>query len=57
MDYLQNINYFKSMAAKTQAIIVKSTTKVSRPGVHSKTKTSKIKTSKIYKKKYKGQGK
>jgi hypothetical protein len=29
---------------------------VSRPGVHSKTKTSSIKTSKLYKKAYKGQG-
>jgi len=28
-----------------------------RPGVHAKTKTSKIKRSKNYKKKYKGQGK
>lgn len=31
--------------------------KVSRPGVHSKTKTSRSKTSKHYKKAYKGQGK
>ena len=31
--------------------------KVSRPGVHAKTKTSKLKTSKLYKKKYRGQGK
>jgi hypothetical protein len=31
-------------------------TKVSRPGVHSKTKTSKSKQSKNYKKKYRGQG-
>lgn len=31
--------------------------KVSRPGVHSKTKTSRSKTSKLYKKKYRGQGK
>jgi hypothetical protein len=31
--------------------------KVSRPGVHAKTKTSKIKSSKNYKKLYKGQGK
>ena len=31
--------------------------KVSRPGVHSKTKTSKHKASKNYKKKYRGQGK
>ena len=32
------------------------TTKVTRPGVHAKTKTSKSKTSKNYKKKYVGQG-
>jgi len=31
--------------------------KVSRPGVHAKTKTSKLKKSKNYKKSYKGQGK
>lgn len=30
--------------------------KVKRPGVHAKTKTSKLKTSKNYRKKYKGQG-
>jgi hypothetical protein len=30
--------------------------KVSRPGIHSKTKTSKTKTSKNYRKQYKGQG-
>ena len=30
--------------------------KVSRPGVHSKTKTSKLKTSKNYKKLNRGQG-
>ena len=30
--------------------------KVSRPGVHSKTKTSHSKSSKNYKKKYRGQG-
>lgn len=30
--------------------------KIRRPGVHSKTKTSQLKSSKIYKKKYKGQG-
>ena len=34
-----------------------SISKVSRPGVHSKTKTSKLKQSKNYKKSYKGQGK
>ena len=31
--------------------------KVSRPGVHAKTKTSKNKNSKLYKKPYSGQGK
>jgi hypothetical protein len=30
--------------------------KVSRPGVHAKTKTSKLKSSKKYKKLYRGQG-
>lgn len=45
------------MAAKIQTTGSKSTVKVSRPGVHSKTKTSKLKASKNYKKSYKGQGK
>jgi hypothetical protein len=31
--------------------------KVSRPGVHAKAKTSKLKSSKNYKKLYRGQGK
>lgn len=31
-------------------------TKVSRPGVHAKTKTSRSKSSKNYKKAYRGQG-
>lgn len=31
--------------------------KIRRPGVHAKTKTSQEKSSKNYKKKYKGQGK
>lgn len=30
--------------------------RISRSGIHSKTKNSKSKTSKVYKKKYKGQG-
>ena len=30
---------------------------VSRPGVHAKTKTSSLKSSKLYKKAYRGQGK
>lgn len=44
--------------AKVQSVIKKlEKNKVSRPGVHSKKKTSKLKTSKNYKKKYNGQGK
>lgn len=34
-----------------------SSSKVKRVGIHSKSKTSKLKTSKLYKKRYKGQGK
>jgi hypothetical protein len=51
-----NINYVFIMAKQKTDIklVVKN---VSRPGVHAKTKTSKIKTSKLYKKKYRGQGK
>jgi hypothetical protein len=40
---------------QTAAVLRKETT-VTRPGVHSKTKTSKSKGSKLYKKPYKGQG-
>jgi len=43
--------------AKQTTSIQRVITKVSRPGVHSKTKTSKLKTSKLYKKGYSGQGK
>lgn len=46
------------MAAKSNTNTVKlEKPKVSRPGVHAKTKTSKTKTSKNYAKAYKGQGK
>jgi hypothetical protein len=44
------------MAKQTNTSEKKVKIKVSRPGVHAKTKTSKIKTSKNYKKLYKGQG-
>ena len=44
------------MAKTTTAIATKLTKKVSRPGVHAKTKSSKTKTSKNYMKAYKGQG-
>lgn len=44
--------------AKVQSVVKKKEkTKVSRPGVHSKTKSSKLKTSKNYLKKNRGQGK
>ena len=44
--------------AKVQAVIkLKVKGKVSRKGVHSKCKQSKCKTSKNYKKPYRGQGK
>jgi hypothetical protein len=41
----------------TQGSNIKLSSKVNRPGIHSKTKTSKSKSSKNYKKAYKGQGK
>ena len=47
------------MANKDKSSSVKSwsaKSKVSRPGVHAKTKTSSTKSSKNYQKKYKGQG-
>lgn len=42
--------------AKQNLDIKKVVKNISRPGVHAKTKTSKLKTSKLYSKKYKGQG-
>jgi len=42
----------KAQAATT----FKQSEKVSRPGVHAKTRTSSLKSSKNYKKKYRGQG-
>ena len=39
----------------THAVLEKK--KIRRPGVHAKTKTSGLKSSKYYKKKYRGQGK
>lgn len=44
------------MASKIQTTTFKPITKVRRRGIHSK-KLSKMKASKLYKKKYKGQGK
>lgn len=45
------------MSKKVQGTNKLDKTYVSRPGVHSKSKTSKLKSSKNYKKKYIGQGK
>lgn len=42
--------------AKQTAILVKIDKNISRPNIHSKCKTSKLKSSKNYKKLYKGQG-
>lgn len=44
------------MAKKQTESILKLDIKISRPNVHSKCKTSSLKSSKNYKKKYKGQG-
>ena len=44
------------MAKVTSSFTHIITPKVSRPGVHSKSKTSRLKTSKHYKKAYRGQG-
>jgi len=44
----------KAKSTTTAAVHVKPN--ISRPGVHAKTKTSISKTSKNYKKRYKGQG-
>jgi len=46
------------MAVKSNSTNIKiEKPKISRPGIHSKTKTSQLKTSKLYKKLNKGQGK
>lgn len=44
------------MAKVTNAVEKRIKVKVSRPGVHAKSKTSKLKSSKLYKKLNKGQG-
>jgi len=44
------------MKKSSTASVIKSKPKISRPGVHSKTKTSSSKNSRNYKKKYRGQG-
>jgi len=44
------------MAKQTSAIEKRVKIKINRPGVHAKKKTSKLKSSKLYKKAYNGQG-
>ena len=44
------------MAKKISAFEYTKSSKVARPGVHAKTKTSNHKSSRSYKKKYRGQG-
>ena len=43
-------------AKVTTGVVLKTLPKVRRPGVNAKTKTSRLKSSKLYKKKYRGQG-
>jgi hypothetical protein len=45
------------MAKQTNVSEKQVKSKVSRPGIHAKSKTSSLKTSKSYKKMYRGQGK
>ena len=45
------------MASKVNTTSIEPSPKVSRPGIHSKSKTSSLKSSKNYKKAYRGQGK
>ena len=42
--------------AQSMSVIRYEKPKTRRPGVHAKTKTSKLKSSKYYQKKYRGQG-
>ena len=57
--YSRGFLYIKIKMAKIKDQTAKTLVKkqVSRPGVHAKTKTSKLKSSKSYKKLYRGQGK
>lgn len=51
-----NINIISIMAKQT--VVAKAVVKdISRPGIHAKSKSSKLKASKLYKKAYRGQGK
>ena len=43
--------------ARQAAFIYRKKNKVKRPGIHAKSKSSGLKSNKLYKKKYRGQGK
>ena len=55
MVYIRNINNIYNMAKQT-TVFIKEDKNISRPGIHSKNKSSKLKSSKNYLKRYKGQG-
>jgi hypothetical protein len=42
--------------ARQAAFVYREKKKIKRPGVHAKSKSSKLKSSKLYQKKYRGQG-
>ena len=51
------LKLYKMAKIKTASVIIKVDKQISRPGVHAKTKQSHLKSSKNYKKRYRGQGK
>ena len=55
MESFQNITYF-NMAKQTNTVDKKISKNISRPGIHAKSQSSSLKTSKNYKKKYNSQG-
>jgi hypothetical protein len=42
--------------ARQAAFVYREKKKIKKPGVHAKSKSSKLKSSKLYQKKYRGQG-
>ena len=57
MDFINNhLNLLILQMAKQTSVIVKIERDINRPNIHAKSKTSQLKTSKNYKKKYAGQG-
>ena len=56
LDGQKKLILIEMAKVKESSVRAFSSHKVSRPGVHAKTKTSKMKSSKNYRKAYKGQG-